>query len=96
MGEEPARQASADGYGYPRPTAGVGDAYTGDSGHYLRAPDEPLQVPAQTSAQVPVSQATMQPSSAPYRTATAIPSEGVNMDEQFGFSPDESLSLIHI
>ena len=90
MGEEPARQASADGYGYPRPTAGVGDAYTGDSGHYLRAPDEPLQVPAQTSAQVPVSQATMQPSSAPYRTATAIPSEGVNMDEQFGFSPDES------
>jgi hypothetical protein len=75
------QQASLGSYGYPR--NGEGDAYTGDPGHYLRLPDQasPAQGPG------PSSQAMAAPQS---NLSSGIPDEGVNMDEQFGFSPDES------
>lgn len=116
MSPAPVSQMSGAGYMNAPSPAPTGDAYTGDSGHYLRAPDQvqsaPLAPPAsqQASAPQPASagrqgrlpmidsdeamQLTGQQASAGQpgsgAGSTAIPEEGVNMDAEFGFGPDES------
>ena len=120
MSSAPVSQAST-GYLGSTPSGPRNDAYTGDSGHYLRAPDQiqsaPLgatanapqmasrQTSGQTSAQagrLPMidSDEAMrmqghQPMAQNPRQMTtngrmAIPDQGVNIDSELGFGPDES------
>jgi hypothetical protein len=95
MASAPVSQASG---GYIAPSAPVA---TNDSGHYLRAPDggQPVYQPSAPLAgqgRLPMIDSDEAMGQASARQAsgqggqTAIPSQGVNMDEEFGFGPDES------
>ncbi len=105
----PASSVGSADYAYPNTSVPRGDAYTGDSGHYLRAPDQvqsqPLAAapsglgsqpaPASGGGRLPVidSDEAMGRAASASSTggaATAVPEEGVNMDAEFGFAPDES------
>lgn len=114
MSRAPVSQASSVDYGYSRSNAsGPGDAYVGDSGHYLRVPDqvqsaplnaassgqgnlrEPAPAPRQGRLPMIDSDEALQQASAghnnyPPGNSTTIPEEGVNMDAELGFGPDES------
>jgi len=114
MNSAPVSQVSGADYRNAPNSVGAGDAYTGDSGHYLRAPEQVQSAPLDAP---PSQQASAQP--APARQGrlpmidsdeamrlsgrqgsagqapadggpTTIPEEGVNMDAEFGFGPDES------
>ena len=115
MNSAPVSQAST-GYLGSTPNGPRIDAYTGDSGHYLRAPDQvqnaplgaPMAAPANTQqmasrqGRLPMidSDEAMQaqgrqPGLQSQRQMagigrTSIPDEGVNMDSELGFGPDES------
>jgi hypothetical protein len=114
----PVGQASAVDYGYSGNTPPRGDAYTGDSGHYLRAPDQsqprvmgappsnlgtlPVQTAASQAGRLPMidsdeamgQQASVGPRSSSRSTVStgpmSIPEDGVNIDSELGFGPDES------
>lgn len=120
MNSAPVSQASAGYLGStpmgPRGNYSGGDAYTGDSGHYLRAPDQiqsaPLTAPANApqmasrqgrlpmidSDEAMQMQGRQSPAMAMPQNQrqmastgrTTIPDEGVNMDSELGFGPDES------
>jgi hypothetical protein len=110
MNSAPVSQASAADFGYH---SGSGDAYTGDSGNYLRAPDQVQAQPLGSLAAGPHSagpQSSISPSAgrssrlpmidsdeaieqASRRNtpaATGVSEDGVNMDAELGFDPDES------
>jgi len=114
MNSAPVSQAST-GYLGSTPSGPRNDAYTGDSGHYLRAPDQvqsapladPSAAPQMASRQgrLPMIDSDeamqMQGRQLPPMAAqnhrqmgnagpTTIPDEGVNMDSELGFGPDES------
>ncbi|RWX75554.1 extensin [Neorhizobium lilium] len=104
--QAPMSQGDASGYGYPQPSAGVGDAYTGDTGNYLRAPDQsvpvapqaPRSMAAAPAGRLPMIDSDEAMRQTPRRAApaspssrlTSIPEQGVNIDGELGFSPDES------
>lgn len=106
-GPAPMSQMSSAGSGVPR-----GDAYVGDSVHYLRAPGQIQSAPLSPASSRPQMQTSRegrlpmidsdeamrggprQASAAQYPSSRggqlSIPDQGVNMDSEFGFGPDES------
>ncbi|TCV63652.1 hypothetical protein EDE05_1194 [Neorhizobium sp. R1-B] len=110
MSRAPVSQVSSVDYGYSsRGASGPGDAYTGDSGNYLRVPDQVQSAPLNPAwsgshsgspprqGRLPMidSDEALQQASAAQNTypsggSNVIPEEGVNMDAELGFGPDES------
>jgi hypothetical protein len=94
----PMQQADATGYGYQRPAVTAGP---GEPEHYLRAPDQQMppsqsepprrMASTQPAGRLPMidSDEAINQSAAPI-SPSGVPEDGVNMDEQFGFAPDES------